>query len=232
MESAMERWEHTPVSVLRVGSSVAQTVFEHLKDEIIAGAIPAGTRLHQADLAEKYGVSITPIREALTALASNGFADSNPHVGSVVHQPTLKELDEIYELRATLVPLMVERSIANISERDIERASEIASRISRNTIGLSWAEANAQFHSSLDGACDNRQLLSTMRHLSDLSRAYVALSVASSDLRRTRANDEHEALVELYRARDVRAAVEVTLQHIATTHDLVHSILEDGEAVS
>jgi DNA-binding GntR family transcriptional regulator len=212
-----------------VASSVSLSIYEHLRNEILAGEIPAGTRLRQAELARRYGVSITPVREALSALTSDGFTDSNPFTGSVVHQPTLKELDDIYKLRAWLMPMLVEASVANITSEQLARAEGLAENMSNLTFSGAWPKANSDFHYVLDSACDNAQLLGTMSRLAELSRGYVALSVASSAVRQGQANDEHFELFHLYRARNVTAATEVALRHIRETHRLVREVFEQQE---
>jgi DNA-binding GntR family transcriptional regulator len=211
-----------------VPSSISLSIYEHLRQEILSGALPAGSRLQQADLAKRYGVSITPVREALSALSSDGFIDSNPFSGSTVHQPTLKELDDIYELRAELMPMMVRKAVARITAEQLARAEAMARVMGEGTLDIQWAQANRDFHLTLDAACDNGQLVATMSRLADLSRGYVALSVASSAARERQANDEHLDLVEMYKRRDVEAAIEASLRHIGETHRLVQEVFQQA----
>jgi DNA-binding GntR family transcriptional regulator len=208
-------------------SSVSLSIYESLRQEILAGTIPAGTRLHQARLARSYGVSITPIREALSALTSDGFVDSNPFSGSTVHQPTLKELDDIYQLRAELMPMLVRSTIDHITPEQLQRAKALAEAMAGKTITMPWPEANRDFHLLLDSACGNGQLLATMSRLADLSRGYVALSVASSSVRQHQANDQHIELIELYKRRDAEAAIATSLRHIDETHRLVRQVFQE-----
>lgn len=213
-------------------SSVMLAVYAHLRREILGGRISAGSRLHQADLARRYGVSITPIREALSALTADGLVDSSPFTGSVVHVATLNEIDEVYELRALLTPMMVERAVERITAERLAEAEGIATAMSAPNFDGVWSEANRAFHRILDAACGHDQLLIVMGRLADLSLSYVALSVVQSATRRQEANSEHHELLELYAARDAARAVEVSLGHIKATHRLVRAALEDVSTTS
>lgn len=224
----------TETTAGRIGTSFASSVslriYEDLRRGILEGAIAPGTRLHQARLASSYGVSITPIREALSALTSDGFVDSHPFSRTLVHQPTLKELDDIYELRTELTPLMVRQSVSRITAEQLDRAEALAEAMRAGTSTVPWAEANRDFHMLLENMCDNQQLIATTRRLSDLSRAYVAMSVASNVVREHQANDQHVELIGLYRARDIDAAIAVSLQHIEETHRLVREVFQRTQA--
>lgn len=211
-------------------SSVMLGVYTHLRREILSGRVSAGSRLHQAELARRYGVSITPVREALSALTADGLVDSSPFTGSVVHVATLKEIDEVYELRALLTPMMVQRSVERISAERLAEAEKIASAMSAPGFDGVWSESNRAFHRTLDAACGQDQLLVVMGRLADLSLSYVALSVVQSTTRRQEANDEHHELLRLYAARDAQRAVEVSLEHIKATHRLVRGALEKSTA--
>jgi DNA-binding GntR family transcriptional regulator len=219
-----------PPMAVPVISSASLSVYELIRREILSGGLRPGTKLHQAQLAKSFGVSITPVREALSALAADGFVDVVQFTGYVVHAPTLKELDDIYELRAYLAPLMVESAVLNISEEQLDEAEALARSMADDDESEAWAEANRHLHHLLDSSCENKQVASTMRRLADLSRAYVALSMDSSTIRRRRAHDEHLALIELYRRRDTVGATNTTLAHIDGTHRLVREVLDQRAA--
>lgn len=214
-------------SSLLVASSVSLAVYSRLRREILSGEVAAGSRLHQGELARRYGVSITPVREALSALVTDGLVDSTPYSGATVHQPTVREIDEVYELRAALTPMLVVKAVESITDDGLARATEIAHRMVASNFDGVWSEENRAFHRALEAGCDNRQLVATMAKLADLSLSYVSLSVAVSEARKAQASDEHFELLDLYRRRDWEAATEVTLRHIKATHELVRSALSN-----
>jgi DNA-binding GntR family transcriptional regulator len=71
-------------------------VADQLRDAILRGAIPPGTRLRQAQLAHEFGVSTTPVREAFQILQSEGIVESDPHRGVVVRRPSAADVAEDY----------------------------------------------------------------------------------------------------------------------------------------
>ena len=204
-----------------IATSVQMAVRDHLRREILVGALTGGTRLQQADVAKDYGVSITPVREALRDLAAEGLVDISPFSGATVHDPTLKELEDIYRVRAELAPLTVQDAIRNIDLAELDHAAEIVRAMATASEPDVWTEENREFHHLLDGATRNEQLTRVMRHLADLSTIYVAVSIGRDAVRRGRANEDHEEILDAYRRRDVDRAVEVTLRHMTETQELV-----------
>jgi len=210
----------SPLAARQTTGSMQMMVREQLRSEILNGALAGGTRLQQAELAKTYHVSITPVREALRDLAADALVDINPFSGASVHTPTLRELEEIYEVRTELTPLTVQTAIRNITPTELDQAEELVKLMAQTSESDRWAENNRAFHHILDGAARNGQLVRIMRQLADLSTMYVALSLKDSG-RNRRANDEHEQLVAAYRAHDPDVAVQLTLTHIAETQELV-----------
>lgn len=84
-----------------------ENVLQYLRHAIVSGRLPPGTRLVQAELAATLNISVTPIREALRELGAIGLVDLDPFRGAVVHTPTLAELEDIFEIRAALLPLNI-----------------------------------------------------------------------------------------------------------------------------
>src|SRR6476620_3597897 len=85
--------------------TIAGQVAERLKAEILAGERPAGAKLRQVEIAQGYGVSTTPVREALAMLQRQGLVQRHPQSGAVVFLPTVDDLRHHYELRAALEAL-------------------------------------------------------------------------------------------------------------------------------
>src|SRR3954470_6765926 len=90
--------------------TIAGQVAERLKAEILAGERPAGTKLRQVELAQNYGVSTTPVREALAALQREGLVQHHPQRGAVVFLPSVEDLRHHYEIRAALESLAAARA--------------------------------------------------------------------------------------------------------------------------
>lgn len=241
MASSHASEETSPVTIISkpvdlLVSSMSQTIYDSLRQSILAGRIAPGTGLRQTQLASSYGVSITPIREALAALASDGLVDSSPFSGFKVHRPTLAELDDVYELRMELTSLQVRQSVMAITPEQLAQAAAFAEKMaalmqrggSELTDPSIWSEANRDFHAVLDGACSNQQLKSMMARLGDLSRGYVAISLKSNRARQRQAVQEHRRLISLYRRRHVEGAILLSQRHFEETHRLVRQEFLDG----
>jgi DNA-binding GntR family transcriptional regulator len=197
-----------------------------LRIEILSGVLPPGSRLLQAKLAERMRTSTTPVRAAMAELAAEGLADVDPHRGVIVHEPTEGELREIYEMRSLLDPILIEKTVVNITEPELERAVALCDRMEGVAEGGRWVVLNSQFHAVLDEAARSPLLAGTVRNLRNRSSIYIAASLRESPERIAEANAEHRAMVESCRARDVEGALDPTQRHIEATVELVTLYLE------
>lgn len=204
-------------AVTLVATSVQMAVRDKVRQEILNGRLLPGARLHQAELARTYGVSITPVREALRDLAAVGLVDISTFSGAVVHMPTLGELEDIYQVRSELIPLTVQAGVQNITPEELAHADELIKLMDEHHREPDpWVSHNARFHHILEGACRNKQLIGVMRRLADLSQVYVAMCERVTN-RRGHANGVHRQILDAYRRGDVDEAIRQTLRHITDT---------------
>src|SRR5215470_16894852 len=89
-----------------------------LAEEIRSGGLPPGERLRQVEIAERYGMSTTPVREAFSALERQGLITIHPHRGAVVFGPTVENVRELYDIRIALEPLAIAKAIPNLQQAD------------------------------------------------------------------------------------------------------------------
>ena len=212
-------------------SSMHMAVRDQLRKDILAGRFPAGARLQQSELAKRYGVSITPIREALRDLTSEGLVDFGAFSGAVVHSPTVAELRQVYEVRAQLYPLAMSSAVIRISEQRLDEAEHLVKQMGRSTTTAeSWAMQNRQLHRILDGATENRYLADILNRLADISTLYVSVSDRGRG-RRSEADEEHHLLITAFQRGDVAAATRISLDHIAHTLERATAVLQ-GESTS
>ena len=206
---------------LNSGQKRAQTahvyVRETLREAILNGTLPGGTRLIQADLAAQLDVSNTPVREALRDLAGEGLVVFDPHRGSRVRSLDLDEVRELYEMRIALEPLMVRRVMATISPEQLDRAEELCHQLEKTTNFAEWSELNREFHSLLALPEKSSRLATVLSGLRDSSSMYVAISLGANSERIAESNTEHAQLIEYYRTRNTRRAVAMTVQHLRAT---------------
>lgn len=198
-------------------ASVHMTVRDRIRRAILRGEIPAGARLLQADLAEQMGVSVTPVREALRDLSSEGLVDFNPYTGAVVHRPTAQELNDIYEIRAHISNLAVRKGVENISEGELDEAERLINLMDTDERLEDWVEHNRAFHHLIDDASRNSQIALLMRRLADASALYVNISMPLRTNDRAGANREHRRILAAYRKRSAESALAFTLEHMNST---------------
>src|SRR5262249_35037040 len=149
-----------------------------LQARVLSGEIPTGTRLRQEAIAREFGVSRTPVREALRQLQALGIAQVEHNRGAVVRAPTARELREAYEVRAELEGLAAEHAAARIADEQLDRLRE-AQRLFRRSIETlisrrrrsgdepawdddsDWVRGNDLFHQVIQEASGNELLLRT-----------------------------------------------------------------------
>jgi DNA-binding GntR family transcriptional regulator len=200
-------------------TSVHRAVCDRIRRDILRGRIAGGIRLHQSDLARAYGVSVTPVREALRDLAAEGLVDVTVYSGAVVHQPTLEELEQIYQIRASLLPLAVKEAVRRITPAELRTADQLISSMAAAASPEQWLEGNRRLHHLFDEAARNSHLTTILRRLGDLSTLYVNISLDPAALVRD-ADEEHRAILEAYRAGDEVAAERLTIQHFGKTLEM------------
>ncbi|GAA3664970.1 GntR family transcriptional regulator [Microbacterium marinilacus] len=125
-------------------------IAHHLREQIITGEIPMGSRLNERDIAEQLQVSRVPVREALPILEAEGFATSRPRRGSVVHTFTLADAREVFDLRRQLEPLAAgfaaKRAAAGADTTGVREALESAAEVAAD---LPPSTRNSDLHDEI-----------------------------------------------------------------------------------
>ena len=153
--------------------TVSASVAASLREDIVSGQLESGTRLRQVELARRFGVSTTPVREALAALQSEGLVRLHPQRGAVVFVPTVEGLREHYEIRAALEALAAERAAERF---DPARGEALAAMLDEMAAGPGverYLELNLRFHSELYELAGRPRLVEMIETLRDASSAYL-----------------------------------------------------------
>lgn len=199
-------------------------VRETLKQAILGGKLPAGTRLVQSDLAEQLDVSTTPIREALRDLASEGLVNFDPHRGAIVHELDPDELDEVSELRAVLEPLGIRKAIENLDEDDLAEMRQLHQQMEDEETLATWLELNRRFHLIIHEATGSQRLHAMLARLQDATTMYIGQAARVQPQVIQTSNEEHGLLLGAFERRDGETASEIIVQHITTPR---RSLTED-----
>jgi DNA-binding GntR family transcriptional regulator len=224
--------------------NAVERVADGIQAQVLSGEVPIGTHLRQEALAEEFGVSRTPVREALRHLQATGLVELLPNRGAVVRGPSAREIREAYEVRAELEGLAAELAAGRISDRDLLRLREaqalfresVATLIARRARRPEpwrdesvWVRANDLFHQAILDAAANTRLSDT---IADLHRSFprdltwAALSQSSRLLEENIV--QHEAILEAIEQRDPAEARRRMIEHVRSAGELVTLRFEQG----
>ncbi|WP_433803159.1 GntR family transcriptional regulator [Actinomycetospora sp. CA-084318] len=190
-----------------------------LREEILRGALPPGARLGEVELAERLGVSRTPVREALSRLAAEGLVEVLPHRGARVVSVSADDLDAIFDVRSALEPRATGRAASRVTAEDLDALDDLATRML--AIGAPGPEQdldalvglNRDFHARLLEAAASPALstaLAGVVHLSVVLRTFHSYDPAS--LARSLAH--HAEIVAALRVADADWASAVMRSHL------------------
>ncbi|WP_214403092.1 GntR family transcriptional regulator [Pseudonocardia lacus] len=190
-----------------------------LRELILHGAFPAGARLGEVELAERLGVSRTPVREALARLSAEGLVEIAPNRGARVTSWTVAELEAVFELRAVLEPRLTALAVPRATTADADALDELAERMVR--VGSpgpgrdldALVPLNRDFHGRLIALADHPAMATALAgavHAPIVLRNFHTYDDAS--LRRSLAH--HVEMVAALRAGDPTWAAAVMTAHI------------------
>jgi len=193
-----------------------ERVHAHLREEILANRLSAGTELQETALAAELGVSRGPVREALGRLAAEGLVVVRPRRGAVVRSLTKDEFIEAYEVREALEVMAARLATTRLGHAGLARLAELTEAMEhhaeRDEVD-EFFDANAAFHSSLVEASGNGRLRELHGQLLGQINRYRQRSLAlRGSLDRSVA--EHRAILEALAAGDAERAAQLTSDHI------------------
>lgn len=204
-----------------------QSIAEQLRDEILDGQLPAGSRLLETDLAERFGVSRGPIRDALNELARLGLAEDLPRRGTFVSSLTDQDLEEVYVLRQAIEEAAVRFAILRADQADLDemylRLVEAEEAYGRDELPAAW-DADMAFHQTYCRMSGNRRLLALFEGLASQTVLLMRTELAThTSLAWTPPVELHRRIADAIAARDVDAAERAVRNHYQYTIDRLHA---------
>lgn len=206
-------------------ASLTEQLEQALRVDIIEGILKPGERLRPADVEQRYGVSATPLREALRHLAAEGLVVLEPNHGARVAPASLADLRDIYLARSILESEALRLTIRQMDDEwrsklreAMDRLQTVSLRINADSSRaevLAWSEAHRSFHLALFAGCPSRWLSRFIMALYDHSERYRMLTVAGSPRRNTIV--EHQEIFEAVVRGDADRAVASLRHHLAST---------------
>ncbi|OBI99741.1 hypothetical protein A5625_03480 [Mycobacterium sp. 1465703.0] len=213
-----------------MGESAADQVAKALRKRLLSGELPPGTRLSQQQIATEYGVSRMPARDALQTLASEGLVDLGAAT-AVVRRLSVGELQELYELREAVEPMLTRLAVPNVGRAELTQMSVLLDKMEAASSATGWLELNSAFHAVIY-TCANRPMMvhlaEQLRRLTD-RYLYLHIGVFGND---EHLRDEHRQIFEAVSHGDATAAADLTRMHLATSHEFILRYLLDSETNS
>ncbi|HJC90228.1 MAG TPA: GntR family transcriptional regulator [Candidatus Mediterraneibacter excrementigallinarum] len=206
-------------------------VFNTLRQAILRGELKPGERLMEIQLANKLGVSRTPIREAIRKLELEGLVLMIPRKGAEVAEITEKNLRDVLEVRCALEELAVQLACDRIDEEGLEQLRSAALHF-RDVLDsddiTKIAEADVAFHDVIFQATDNRRLIQLLNNLREQMYRYRIEYLKKKECY-PQLIAEHKAIIDAIAAGDKEKATSITGQHINNQVDTVVGTLRQKE---
>jgi DNA-binding GntR family transcriptional regulator len=184
-----------------------------LRRAIFKGELKGGQQIRQTEIAEQFGTSRIPVREALKQLEAEGLITLNPNKGAVISTLSAKEAKEIYEIRELLETGAVKFSIENVTESDLAKAESILKEIDSESDAGKWLDLNWEFHSCLYSPAERPKLISIINNLHINVNRYIRIYLELMNYEE-RSQAEHYEILDAYRNKDLEKAVQATIKHL------------------
>ena len=198
--------------------SASERVAEHLRRVILAGEIAPGGRIRQEEIADLFGMSRLPVREALRMLEIEGLTELQTNRGARVPALTSHEADMIYRMRESLEPLVLGESIDALGDADIAELSDIQDRIEARDDLADFLELDRAFHLTSYRGCTVEPLASTVIRLWNMTQHYRREFVRiTGPSRRWVVIAEHRLLLDAITKRDKTIAATILQTHVERT---------------
>lgn len=194
-------------------------LYDRLKAMIMRGEIRANERIVEQNLAERFGLSRTPVREVLTRLVNEGLLIAIPNLGTFVRQYSYQEVDEVFEIRAELEALAARMAAARIDAHGVAELRDTAGLIEEKRRNGAWREAyelDQKFHHLIALHSGNSMLVKTLENF-DCKVTCIYANLARPDWNKNEdiVRVSHQAIAEAIADHNPAAAGELIKQHIA-----------------
>lgn len=197
-------------------TALYQEVAERLRQRIFAHELKPGDWIDEKKLAEQYGISRTPLREALKVLASEGLVDLKPRRGCYVIEISRQDIDDIFPLMAMLEGRCARDAVRRAKAGDIEALNDIHERLesaARDGRIDAFFEANQEFHRRIQELAGNRWLLSVIQDLRKVLKL-SRLHSLSLEGRLQQSLEEHRAIMTAIERGDAALAEKLMHDHL------------------
>lgn len=206
-------------------------VFNTLRQAILKGELKPGERLMEMALAERLGVSRTPIREAMRKLELEGLVVMVPRRGAQVANITEKDLNDVLEVRIALENMAIEKACRRMTEEQMKKLWMAAREFEQNMEDgnlVKLAEADVKFHEIIYEASGNARLIQVLNNLREQIYRYRVEYLKEEETRQVLVR-EHQELYQAIRERDEEKARRISFAHIENQRKAIICSLREEE---
>lgn len=212
-------------------SPLREVVFVTLRRQILRGELKPGERLMEISLANKLGVSRTPIREAIRMLEHEGLAVMKPRRGAQVAKISVQELRDVLEVRESLEILAISKACERMDAEDLSAMDKAAKRFEDLALRpgadlTALAEADVAFHDAIYNATKNRRLIQILGKLREQMYRFRIEYLKNPSVRRE-LMEEHRQICEAVKEKDTALAVRRIAEHIDNQRQAIFRSLEE-----
>ncbi|MBO0680611.1 GntR family transcriptional regulator [Mycolicibacterium sp. S2-37] len=204
--------------------SAASRIASELRIEILHGQLAPGSRLSQLSIAERFGVSRIPVRDALQMLAGEGLVHPSTNATAVVIGMSIPELQELYELREAVEPLATQIAVPKVGRADILTMRKQMTIMETSSETPIWLHANAEFHAAIYKRAGRPRMIDLVEQLRRLTDRYLYMHLEVIG-QTEHLHAEHAAILSAVESGDPAMAAKLTREHLATSHDFILSYL-------
>lgn len=203
--------------------SLSDRAHAAIRRDIVSGVLPPGEAVSELALSVRYGFGKAPVRSALSRLRQEGLVDSSPRRSCAVSAITLRDVHEVYELRALLEPAGAQRAAGRV-DIDMLRAIDAECRTGYApgdaASTLRFLEGNRRFHLTIAEAAGNLRIVRLLAQALDETTRVMTIGLAQRDRNAEMAHEHHE-LLQALACGDGEAAADIARQQVLASRDMV-----------
>lgn len=204
-----------------------EVVFLTLRKAILKGELQPGERLMEIALANRLGVSRTPVREAIRMLEHEGLVVMKPRRGAQVAKITEQELNDVLEVRKSLEMLAASKACERMTEEDMTAMRDAAEEFRKLALNpgcdlTALTEADVAFHDTIYSGTGNRRLIQILENLREQMYRFRFEYMKDASIRESLIS-EHEEIMRAVAARDSELAAELIGDHIDNQQKVIHA---------
>jgi DNA-binding GntR family transcriptional regulator len=209
-------------------------IADALREAINSGSLADGEVLNQVAIAERFGVSRVPVREAMRELQAEGLIQAASHRRAVVRSLSLERLSEIYEVRALLEGYLVVKAMPGIDAARLKKLRSLEQKLMKTFDHGAWLKLNARFHQMLFETAESVTAQELVEQLRMRGERYTKMWSRGLGIDRVQeAGEEHRRILDAVEAGDAETARREVETHVLHTRDRLvrlHSGNENGES--